>query len=61
VGGRQPRQRGDHGVISPVRLRVGDLTAHDSDLVPQYQDLRILRAIAPGEQRQPAEQPDMSR
>ena len=51
-------QRGDHGAVSPVRLRTGDLTAQDRDLMPQHQNLRVLRGVAPREQRQPAEQPD---
>lgn len=28
--------------VGPVRLRTGDLTAQDSDLMPEHQDLRIL-------------------
>ena len=58
AAGQQPRERGDHGAISPVRLRTGDLTAQDRDLMPQHQNLRVLRGVAPREQRQPAEQPD---
>jgi len=34
VPGQQPRQRGDHRAVSPVRLRAGDLAAQDRDLVP---------------------------
>jgi hypothetical protein len=56
--GQQPGQRGEHGTVSPVRPRAGDLTAQDSDLVPQHEDLRILRGIAPRLQRQPAEHLD---
>jgi hypothetical protein len=58
VPGQQPGERGDHGAVSPVRLRAGDLAAQDHDLVPQHQDLNILGGVAAGEQRQPAEQPD---
>jgi hypothetical protein len=36
VPGQQPRQGCDHCTVSPVRLRVGDLTAQDRDLVPQH-------------------------
>jgi hypothetical protein len=51
AAGQQPRQRGDHGAVGPVRLRAGDLTAQDRDLVPQNQDLHVLRGIAsPGAQ-----------
>jgi len=58
ASGQQLRERGDHGAVGPVRLRAGDLTAQDRDLVPQHQDLRIFRGVATREQRQPAEQPD---
>jgi hypothetical protein len=47
ASGQQPRQRGDDGAVGPVRLRAGDLTAQDRDLVPQHQDLRVFRGIAP--------------
>jgi hypothetical protein len=56
--GQHPRQGGDHGAVGPVRLRAGDLTAQDRNLVPQDQDLRVLRGVASREERQPAEQPD---
>jgi hypothetical protein len=46
VPGQQPRQRGDHRAVSPVRLRSADLAAQDSDLVPQYQDLYVFGCIA---------------
>ena len=52
------RQGGDQGAVGPVRLRADDLTAQDRNLVPQYQDLRVLRGLASREERQPAEQPD---
>ena len=51
-------EHGDHGTVSPVRTGAGDLTAQDSDLVAEYQDLRILGGIAPRQERQPAEHPD---
>jgi hypothetical protein len=57
-GGQQPGQSGDHGAVGPVRPRTGSLVAQDEDLVPKYQDLRVLRGIAPGEEDQPAGQPD---
>jgi hypothetical protein len=38
--------------------RMGDLTAQDRDLMPQYHDLRVFGDAAAGEQRQPAEQPE---
>jgi len=55
---QQSRQGGEHGAVGPVRLRAGDLTSQDSDLMPEHQDLDVLRGVAAGEQRQPAEQPD---
>jgi len=36
----------------------GDLTAQDRNLVPQDQDLHVLRGIAPREECQPAEEPE---
>jgi hypothetical protein len=58
TGRQEPGQSGDHCAVSPVRPRAGNLTAQDEDLVPKYQDLRVLRSVAPGEEDQPAEQPD---
>ena len=55
---QQSRQGGHHGAVGPVRLRAGDLTTEDSDLMTEHQDLDVLRGVAAGEQRQPAEQPD---
>jgi hypothetical protein len=51
VPGQQPRQRGDHRAVSPVRLRAGDLAAQDRDLVPQDQDLNLLGSAVAREQR----------
>ena len=56
--GQQPRHGGDHGAVGPVRLRAGHLTTQDRDLVPQHQDLHVLRGVAPREEHYPAEQPD---
>jgi hypothetical protein len=56
--GQQSRQRGNHGAVGPVRLRAGDLTAKDRNFVAQRQDLRVLRGVAPREERQPAEHAD---
>jgi len=46
VPGQQPGERGDHGAVSPVRLRAGNLAAQDRDLVPRHQDLNILGGVA---------------
>jgi len=61
VPGQQPGERSDHGPVGPVRFRTGDLAAQDRDLMPQYQDLHVLRGVVAGEQRQPAEKPAISR
>ena len=58
AGWQQPGQGGNHGAVGPVQPRPGRLTAQDGDLMPKYQDLRVLRSIAPREEDQPAEQPD---
>jgi hypothetical protein len=44
--------------VGPVRLRAGDLTTQDRNLVPQHQDLHVLRGVAPREEHYPAEQLD---
>jgi hypothetical protein len=49
---------GDHGAVSPVRLRARNLAAQDRDLVPECQDLHVLGGVAAREERQPAERPD---
>ena len=58
VPGQQPRERGDHGAVSPVRFWAGDLAAEDRKLMTQYQDLRVFGGVAAREQHQPAERPD---
>ena len=45
-------------LLGPVRPGSGDVPAQHRDLMPPHQDLRILRRVAPREERQPAEQPD---
>ena len=55
---QQPRERGDHSAVGPVRFRAGDLAAEYRDFMPQYQDLCVFGGVAAGEQRYPAEQPD---
>jgi len=51
VPGQEPRERGDHSTVSPVRFRLGDAAAQDRDLVPQHQDLYVLRSVAARKQR----------
>jgi hypothetical protein len=55
---QQPGQGGQHGTVSPARFRAGDLPAQHCDLMPQHQDLRILRGIISRQEHQPAENPD---
>ncbi len=54
----QPRERGDHGTVSPVRPWARDLPTQDRNLMPEHQDLRVLGDIAPRQQHQPPEYPD---
>jgi len=61
VPGQQPRQGGNHWAVSPVRFLAVDLAAQDRDLVPQYQDLHVLRSAAPREQRRQPNNRIMSR
>jgi len=59
--GQQPGQGGEHGTVSPVRPRARDLPSQHRDLMPQHEDLRVLRSVAARQQRQqrqPAEHPD---
>ena len=49
-----PSMSGVLGPAAPTRY----LTPEHPDLVPQHQDLRVLRYVAPRQDRQPAEQPD---
>jgi hypothetical protein len=59
--GQDPGQGGQHGTVSPVRPWPGALPPQDRDLMPQYEDLRVLRGIAAGQQRQPADTWTMNR
>jgi hypothetical protein len=56
--GQQPCQGGDHGTVSPVWFRAGELPAQDRDLVPEHKDLRVLRGVTPRQEHQPAGYPD---
>jgi hypothetical protein len=51
-------QGSDHGAVSPVRFRAGDLSTQHRDLVPEDQDLCVLSGVTPGHEHQPAEHPD---
>jgi hypothetical protein len=47
---QQPGQGSEHGTVSPVRLRAGDLAPQDRDLVPEDQDLDVLDGITARQQ-----------
>lgn len=51
-------QQPGQAAVGPVRPRARNLTAQGADLVPKYEDLRVLRSVAPSEEGQQAEQPD---
>jgi hypothetical protein len=55
---QHPGQGGEHRTVSRVWPWSGDLPPQHRDLMPQYEDLRVLRGIAARQQRQPAEHPD---
>jgi hypothetical protein len=56
--GQQPRERCDHGTVSPVRPRARNLPPQDRNLMPEHEDLRVLRGVIPRQEHQPAEHPD---
>jgi hypothetical protein len=63
VPGQQPRKRGDHRPVGPVRLRAGNPTAEDRDLMPQDQDLHVFGGVAARERPplyEPAQSIDMT-
>ena len=55
VSGQQPGQGGEHGTVSPVQPRTGDLPTRHRHLVAKHEDLRILSRITPCQENQPAE------
>jgi hypothetical protein len=55
VSGQQPGQGGEHGAVSPVRPRAGDLTSQHRDLVPEDQDHHVLCGVTPSQEHQSAE------
>jgi hypothetical protein len=55
AAGQQPGQRGQDRPVGPGQPRGLDLALEHGDLVPQDQDLRVLGAVGPGEQSNPAE------
>jgi len=57
VPGQQPGQGSEQGTVSPVRLRAGYLSAQDSDLMAQHEDLRVLSGITARQEHQPAKHP----
>jgi hypothetical protein len=55
AAGQQPGQRGQDRPVGPGQLWCLDLAVEHRDLMAQDQDLGILGAVGPGEQREPAE------
>jgi hypothetical protein len=56
--GQQPGQGSEHGTVSPVRPRAGDLPPQHGDLVPQNENLHVLGSVAARQQHEPAEHPE---
>ena len=56
--GQQSGQGGEHGAVSPVKLRALYLPAQDRDLMPRHEDLHVLDGITARQQRQPTKHPD---
>jgi hypothetical protein len=56
--GQQHGQGGEHGAVSPVRPRPGQLPAQHRDLVLQHEDLRVFGGVTARQEDQPAEQPN---
>jgi hypothetical protein len=55
---QEPDERGHHRPVSLVQPEPGSGAAQDSDLMPQHQELGVLRSRRPAEQHQPAAEPD---
>ena len=53
-----PHRGSERGTVGPVRPRAAGPAPQDRDLVPEDQDLRVLRGITLGQEHQPAEHPD---
>jgi hypothetical protein len=56
--GSSPVKAAYHGPLGAVWFRAGNLTGQDRAIMPQDQDLHVLRGVSAGEQRQPAQRPD---
>ena len=55
-GGQQPAQGAEHGAVEPRHSPAWVGAAQHGELVPQCQDLDVLRGAGAGEQRQSAQQ-----
>jgi len=53
--GQQPGQPGQDRTVSPGQARGLDLALEQGDLVAQDEDLGVLGAVGPGEQREQGE------
>ena len=57
-GGQQPGQRGQDLPVGPRQPRSPGLPLKHGNLLAQDQDLRVLGALGPGQQGEPAEDPE---
>jgi len=55
---QQPDQRGEDRLVGPVEPGPRMGTAQHGDLMPQHEQLGVLRCCRPVEQDQPAAKPD---
>ena len=57
---QEPGQRGEHRPVGPVQPGPRMGPAQHGDLMPQHQELGVLGGRRPGEQDQPAAEPDQN-
>lgn len=55
--GQRPGRCGEHSPVRPVRFRRRQLAAQHRHLLPEHEDLDVLRRRRPGQQHQPGEYP----
>jgi hypothetical protein len=58
TGGQQPGQRGQDRPVSPGQLGSLDPALQHGDLVAQEEDFGVFGAVGPGEQGEPAKDPE---
>jgi hypothetical protein len=50
IGWQQPGERGQDRPVGPVRLRPGDMTSENRELMAEHHDLCILGCLAAAQQ-----------